>query len=328
MKEVMKFFLLGLMVLLFSCSGEESTGSAEKQLIQIGTGSVSGVYYPTGGAIAKIVNKKSSDYLLEISAISTSGSVFNVNSLMSGDLELGIVQSDRQAEAWLGQGEWEDKGPQENLRSLFSIHSESVSLLVAIDAAIESIEDLKGKKVNIGNPGSGQRANALDILDYKGIDWTSDLEAFSLKQNEAVKMLQEGRLDALFFTVGHPSASFTEATGGRREVIFIPIVDIDSLLKEKTYYTKSKIPIHFYPKAVNEKDVKTFGVKATLCTSAEIPDRIVYAVVKEIFDNLDEFKSLHPAFSLLDQEKMLTGLTAPIHDGALRYYRERGIILE
>ncbi|MBB6481350.1 TAXI family TRAP transporter solute-binding subunit [Spirochaeta isovalerica] len=312
-------------LLLTGCKGESEEKSSPRTYVSIGTGGVTGVYYPTGGAISTIVNKKSNEYNLNVSAESTGGSVFNINAIMNGDMAFGIVQSDRQAQAYRGEAEWSESGPQEKLRSVFSIHPESVTILAAVDAGIESISDLKGKTVNIGNPGSGNRGNAIDALENGGINWETDLIAEGMKASEAAKMLQEGRIDAYFYTVGHPSSSFKEATAGRRAVKFIPVTDIQNLLDKYSYYAKSEIPIEFYPNAANEENIPTYGVKATLCTSSDVPDYIVYVVTKEIFDNFEEFKTLHPAYGLLTRENMLDGLTAPIHDGAMKYYREAGL---
>lgn len=325
MRFAKTFSLIIVLISFLACSERETSTSSDMRYYIIGTGSVSGVYYPTGGAISKIVNKKSGTYNLSFRAESTSGSVANVNAIMAGTQGFGIIQSDRQAQAWLGEAEWSDKGPQEKLRSVFSIHSESVTLVAAVDANINAVEDLVGKRVNIGNPGSGQRGNAIDVLNNSGLNWEEDMESFGMKQTEAVKMLLENRIDALFYTVGHPSGTFKELTGGRREVKFIPIDDVDDLIGRFSYYTISKIPVSFYPKALNKNDVPTFGVKATLCTTEDTPDDIVYALTKEIFENFEEFKALHPSFSLLTKERMLEGLTAPIHDGALKYYKEVGL---
>ncbi len=299
---------------------------AKTQFVTIGTGGITGVYYPTGGAIAKMVNKKKKEYGIRATVESTGGSVFNVNAVMNGDLEFGIVQSDRQYQAINGLAEWKDKGPQKDLRSVFSIHPESVTLVAAVDAGIKDIKDLKGKKVNIGNPGSGQRQNAIDALEAVGIDIDKDLQAESIKASEAASLLQDGRIDAFFYTVGHPSGAIKEATSGARKVRLATITGIDALLAKYPYYAKATIPVSLYPGAQNDKDVETFGVKATLVTSAKVPDEVVYAITKEVFDNFDEFKKLHPAYSTLTKENMLEGLSAPMHPGALKYFKEVGLI--
>lgn len=299
---------------------------AKTKFVTIGTGGITGVYYPTGGAIAKMVNKKKKEYGIRATVESTGGSVFNVNAVMNGDLDFGIVQSDRQYQATTGLDEWKDKGPQKDLRAVFSIHPESVTLVVAVDAGIQDIKDLKGKKVNIGNHGSGQRQNAIDALGAIGINPEKDLTAMSIKASEAPGLLQDGRIDAFFYTVGHPSGAIKEATSGARKVRFATITGIDSLLAKYPYYAKSVIPVALYPSAQNDKDVATFGVKATFVTSAKVPDEVVYAITKEVFDNFEDFKKLHPAYSTLTKESMLEGLSAPIHPGAMKYYKEVGLI--
>lgn len=299
---------------------------AKTQFVTIGTGGITGVYYPTGGAIAKMVNKKKKEYGLRATVESTGGSVFNVNAVMNGDLEFGVVQSDRQYQAMKGLAEWKDKGPQKDLRAVFSIHPESVTLAAAVDAGAKDIKDLKGKRVNLGNPGSGQRQNAIDAFTAVGIDPEKDITAEGIKASEAPGILQDGRIDAFFYTVGHPSGAFKEATSGARKVRFVSITGIDDLLKKFPYYAKSVIPIAMYPGAQNDADVPTFGVKATLVTSAKVPDDVVYAITKEVFDNFEEFKKLHPAYSTLTKEAMLDGLSAPLHPGAMKYYKEAGLM--
>ncbi len=298
---------------------------AKTTFVTIGTGGITGVYYPTGGAIARIVNKKRKVYGLRCTVESTGGSVFNVNAIMAGDLEFGVVQSDRQFQAMKGLAEWKDKGPQKDLRAVFTVHPESITLVAANDAGIKSINDLRGKRVNIGNPGSGQRQNSIDGLTNAGIDYKKDLKAEGVKAAEAPGLLQDGRIDAFFYTVGHPSGAIKEATAGRRKVHFVSITKVDKLLKKYPYYAKAVIPIKLYPGATNTKDVQTFGVKATFVTSAKVPDRVVYAVTKEVFDNFESFKKLHPAYQVLTKQNMLEGMSAPIHPGAMKYYKESGL---
>ncbi|RUM35439.1 MAG: C4-dicarboxylate ABC transporter substrate-binding protein [Desulfobulbus sp.] len=318
-------FSIALVAAMMMCL---SPAMARTKFVTIGTGGITGVYYPTGGAIAKMVNKKKKEYGIRATVESTGGSVFNINAVMNGDLEFGIAQSDRQYQAVHGLAEWKDKGPQKDLRAVFSIHPESVTLVAAIDSGVKSIKDLKGKKVNIGNPGSGQRQNAIDALEAVGIDINKDIQAESIKASEAASLLQDGRIDAFFYTVGHPSGAIKEATSGARKVLIADVAGpgIDKLLAKYPYYAKAIIPIKLYPGAKNDKDVQTFGVKATLITSAKVPDEVVYAITKEVFDNFEAFKKLHPAYGTLTKEKMLEGLSAPIHPGALKYYKEVGLM--
>jgi len=303
----------------------EAPEKAKTTFITIGTGGITGVYYPTGGAIARIVNKKKDVYGIRCAVESTGGSVFNVNAIMAGDLQFGVVQSDRQFQAINALEEWKDKGKQEDLRAVFSIHPESITLVAAVDADIHDIADLKGKRVNIGNPGSGQRQNSIDALEAVGIDYKTDMNAEGIKASESASLLQDGRIDAFFYTVGHPSGSIKEATAGARKVRFASITGVDSLLAKYPYYAKAFIPVKLYPGAENTENVDTFGVKATFVTSAKVPEDVVYAVTKEVFDNFEDFKKLHPAYAELTKEGMLEGLSAPLHPGALKYYKEVGL---
>jgi TRAP transporter TAXI family solute receptor len=306
--------------------GAGDADSGKPRFAAIGTGGVSGVYYPTGGNIAKLVNEKKATYNITCTAESTGGSVANVNSLLNGDFEFGVVQSDIQYQAYNGKGGWAEKGPQKTLRAVFSIHSELLTLVAADDAEISSLADLRGKRVNIGNPGSGQRLNATDALAAAGLDPAEDVIAESVKAAEAPGMLQDGRLDAFFYTVGHPSGAIKEATAGTRSVHFVPITGIDELLSKTPYYARGSVPVAEYPKATSKSDVPTFGVKATLMTTANVPDDMVYAVTKEVFENFDSFRVLHAAYKGLTREQMLEGLSAPLHDGAKKYFVEAGLI--
>ena len=304
-----------------------SIAHAKTTFVTIGTGGVTGVYYPTGGAISRMINAKRKQYKVRALVESTEGSVYNVNAVMQDQLEFGIVQSDRQYQAWKGLAEWQPQGRQKRLRSVFSIHSESIILLATEKSGIKKISDLKGKRVNIGSQGSGQRQNAIDILKAVGLDYQKDIQAEAFKAADAPSLLQNDRLDAFFYTVGHPSGAIKEATSGTSKVRFIPITgpDIKKWVETVPYYAQTQIPMQYYPSAVNQQDVPTIGMKATLVTSIKVPVSVVYAVVKEVFDNLDQFKKLHPAYALLTRKSMLEGLTAPLHPGALKYYKKSGI---
>lgn len=320
----MNRIIILLTVLLFGILGEPEAFS--RTFVTIGTGGVTGVYYPTGGAISRMVNKKFTEYGIKATVESTAGSVYNINAVLSGDLEFGVAQSDRQFQAYNGLAEWAEAGPQKDLRSVFSIHPESITLLAAADSGIKNVKDLKGKRVNIGNPGSGQLQNSKDVLAAFEVSLNS-INAEQVKAVEAPGLLQDEKIDAFFYTVGHPNGNIKEATSGRIKVIIVPIngPGIEALLKKHSYYAKAIIPAEFYPNATNNEDVQSIGVKATFVTSSKLDDAIVYAITKEVFDNFEEFKKLHPAYGILTKENMLQGLSAPIHRGALRYYKEAGL---
>jgi len=297
-----------------------------RTFVTIGTGGVTGVYYPTGGAISRMLNKKSRQYGIKATVESTGGSVYNINAVLSGELEFGIAQSDRQYQAYHGLAEWKKAGAQKDLRAVFSIHPESITLIAAARAGIATVADLKGKRVNIGNPGSGQLQNAKDVLAAFGVSLDS-IHPEHAKAVEAPSLLQDEKIDAFFYTVGHPNGNIKEATSGRIKVRIVPIdgAPAEALLKKYPYYAPSVIPAAFYPNAENNGDIASVGVKATLVTSARLSENVVYALTKEVFDNLEAFKKLHPAYAVLTRENMLQGLSAPIHAGALKYYREAGL---
>ncbi len=307
-------------ILLTSCSGEKT------KFVTIGTGGVTGLYYPTGGAIARMINQKHDQYRIKMTVESTAGSVYNINAVLNGDLEFGVAQSDRQYQAYHGLAEWTEQGRQTDLRSVFSIHPESITLIAAQGSGIREVTDLKGHRVNLGNPGSGQLQNSRDVLSTAGLS-EDDLMAEYVKAVEAPGLLNDERIDAFFYTVGHPNGNIKEATAGRIKVFMVPIrgSGIDAMVERHPYYAPTTIPRSYYPKAINIEDIQTVGVKATLVTCDQVDTEIVYAITKEVFQNLEDFKQLHPAYQVLTAENMLQGLSAPIHRGALKYYRETGL---
>ncbi|MGE4265978.1 MAG: TAXI family TRAP transporter solute-binding subunit [Deferribacterales bacterium] len=321
----MKKFFLFIAAALFAVSLVPTAFA--KTFVTIGTGGVTGVYYPTGGAISRMVNKKSDVYDIKSTVESTGGSVYNVNAVIAGDLEFGISQSDIQYQAFKGLESWKDKGPQKKLRSVFSLHPEIVTIVATENSGIKKLADMKGKRINIGNPGSGQYINSEDVFDAAGLKF-SDVKVEKAKAVESPALLQDERIDAFFYTVGHPNSNIKEATSGRIKVRFVPVegAQADYLIKKFPYYVKTYINIKDYPTASGDgKNVPAVGVKATLVTSSDVPDKVVYAITKEVFDNFDEFKTLHPAFANLTKQEMLEGLTAPVHPGALKYYKEAGL---
>jgi TRAP transporter TAXI family solute receptor len=295
--------------------------------ITIGTGGVTGVYYPTGGAICRLVNKGRKEHGIRCSVESTGGSVYNANTIRQGELDMGVVQSDVQYKALKGEGdEFADQGPFEDLRAVFSVHPEPFTVVARADAGIESFDDLKGKRVNVGNPGSGQRSTMEVVMDRKG--WTMDDFALAseLKSAEQAQALADNKIDAIVFTVGHPSGSIQEATT-TVDAVLVPVEgpEIDALVEEFPYYSKAVIPGGMY--RGTDEDVNTFGVRATFVTSAAVPDEVVYEVVKAVFENFDDFTKLHPAFANLKKEEMVSAaLSAPLHPGAEKYYKEAGLM--
>lgn len=310
-------------------TGALSSGAlaAKATFVTIGTGGITGVYYPTGGAIAKIINAKKDTYNIRASVESTGASKFNINAINSGDLEFGIAQADTQYMAYKGIGDWEGK-PVSKLRFVFALAPEAVTFVAAEDSNIKSLKDVKGKVINLGDPGSGNRINAVQVFKAVGIDTEKDFKAEGLKPADAPHTVQDGKIDGFFYTVGHPNGNIKEATAGKRKCRIVPITGMESLLKECPYYSMTKIDMSQYPDATNAADgtVETLGMLATFVTSSDIPDEVVYAITKEVVENLEEFKALHPALASITKESLLEGRTAPLHPGAEKYYREAGLI--
>ena len=319
----MKLKLAGAIAALSLAAG---AAMAQQTFIAIGTGGVTGVYYPTGGAICRLVNRGRSEHGIRCGVESTGGSVFNINAIRGGELEFGVAQSDWQFHAFRGTSRFEEQGAFEELRAVFSVHPEPFTVVARADAGIANFEDLKGKRVNLGNPGSGQRGT-MDVV-MEALGWTTDDFALAaeLQAAEQSQALCDNNIDAMIYTVGHPSGSIQEATTACDSVLVNVTGDaIDGLVNDRPYYRTATIPGGMY--RGNDNDTTTFGVGATFVTSASVPDDVVYEVVKAVFDNIDQFKGLHPAFANLDPAEMAKdGLSAPLHAGAERYYREAGLL--
>lgn len=303
-----------------------AASAQEDTFVTIGTGGVTGVYYPTGGAICRLVNRNRAEHGIRCSVESTGGSVYNVNALRQGQLEFGVAQSDVQSQAYNGEGEFTE--PFEGLRAVFSVHPEPFTVVARADAGIESFDDLQGKRVNIGNPGSGQRVLMERLMEAKG--WTtSDFAlASELQAAEQSQALCDNNIDAMVYSVGHPSGSIQEATTACDSVLVdVTGPEVDQLIEENNYYRVATIPGGMY--RGNDGDTTTFGVGATFVTSEQVSEDVAYEVTKAVFENIDQFRSLHPAFADLDPEQMANdGLSAPLHPGAQRYFEEAGLLQE
>ncbi len=306
--------------------GIAGVASAQQTFIAIGTGGVTGVYYPAGGAICRLVNRNRAEHGIRCGVESTGGSIFNINAIRTGELEFGVAQSDWQFHAFNGSSRFEDDGPFEDLRAVFSLHPEPFTVVARSDADVTSFDDLAGKRVNIGNPGSGQRGTMDVVMEAMG--WTTDTfsQATELPPGEQALALCDNNIDAIVYTVGHPSGAIQEATTACDTVLVNVDNDaIRALVEDRPYYRMATIPGGMY--RGTDADVTTFGVGATFVTSATVADEVVYQVVKAIFEDLDQFKGLHPALDILVPEQMVSdGLSAPLHPGAERFYREAGLI--
>ncbi|HSA80435.1 MAG TPA: TAXI family TRAP transporter solute-binding subunit [Geminicoccaceae bacterium] len=329
-RAVLSLCLLALAACAAERAPSSTTSTAAPQraagTIYIGTAGVTGVYYPAGGAVCRLVNEDRARHGLHCSVESTEGSAANIAGIETGDLDFGVVQSDLQYEAYRGVGRFAPAGAFEELRSVFSLHAEPFTVVALSNAGIARFGELPGKRVNIGNPGSGQRATMEALMQAEG--WTSDSFALvtELDSTAQSQALAAQTVDAIVFTVGHPSGAILEATKVA-DVRLIPVTGpaVDRLIADAPYYAKAVIPGGFYRGTSN--DTPTFGVRATLVTSTATSDEVVYQLVKSVFEGFDRFEALHPALGQLDKREMIeAALTAPLHPGAERYYREAGLL--
>jgi uncharacterized protein len=305
-----------------------SAGSADAagKFISIGTGGVTGVYYPTGAAICRLVNKESKSNGIRCSVESTGGSIYNINTIRAGELDMGVAQSDWQYHAYHGTSKFADQGPFKELRAVFSVHAEPVTIVARKDSNIHKVMELKGKRVNIGNAGSGTRGSWDVMAEALGFGPDALKLATEFKSSEQSQALCDNKIDAFFFLVGHPSGSIKEATTScEANLVEVAGPAIDKLVADNSYYRKAVIPGGMY--TGSDKDTATYGVGATFVSSTKTPDDTVYAVVKAVFTNFDTFKKLHPAFANLKKEEMVKdALSAPLHGGAMKYYKEAGLV--
>ncbi len=317
-----KVFLttLSAVATVFSVSASAETS------VTIGTGGQTGVYYQVGQSVCKLVKK--ADIGINCAAPSTAGSIANINAIKVGDQQFGVAQSDWQYHAVHGTSKFADQGPDEKLRSVFSIYPEPFTVVARKDSGIKTFSDLKGKRVNIGPASSGFRGTMEEIMN--GLGWTQrDLKlAAELKPAEAPKSLCDNNLDAFVYAVGHPNAAISQAFA-TCDVLLVPLTDdetktvVDKLTTEFDYYSPATIAAGLYKGS--DQDTQTFGVGATFVTSSDVPEEVVYNITKVIFENFGEFKKLHPAFANLKEEDMVNNLrSAPLHSGAEKYYKEKG----
>jgi len=319
----MKKIIFIICVITMVCT--EISYCKENTYLTIGTGDITGLYYLTGGAISRIVNSRSSETGLRLNVKSTSGSVYNIDNVVSETIELGIVQSDRLYQAVNGTQKWQHKANKQ-LRAVFGIHTEAVTLIASERSGITCISHLKDKRVNLGHPDSGQRQNAIHALESQGFDFNKDLNATEFEDYKVPELIHLNQLDAAFITAGHPTDFFNAICSGNSKVRFIPMIKLDTILKKYPYYNETQINVSLYPGQSNQTDVKTFGVKSILITSEKIDERDIYLITKAIFSKITVFKKYHPAYTSLSPHYMVEDLNAPIHPGALKYFKEAKLI--
>jgi len=325
MKQILKTAKLAAIVgAALSAAAFSGPVAAQQKFMTIGTGGVTGVYYAAGGAICRLVNKDRAKHGIRCSVESTGGSVFNVNTIKAGELDLGFAQSDVQFNAAKGVGQFKDAGAYGDLRAVFSVHPEPFTVVARKEANVKTFADFKGKRFNVGNPGSGTRSSMEELIGALGWKMSDFGLAAELKADEHGPALCDGKIDGFFYAVGHPSANIQDPTTScGAKLVSLTGPEIDKMLADRPYYAKATIPGGMYPG--NPDPTETYGVLATVVSSAKTPADTVYTIVSAVFENFDDFKKLHPALANLKPEDMVkNGLSAPLHEGALRYYKEKG----
>jgi len=294
------------------------------EFITIGTGGVTGTYYPTGGAICRMMNKERKTTGIRCSVESTGGSVYNVNTINANELDFGIAQSDTAYQGYNGEGKFKGKAVK-GLRSVLAIYPELLAFVVTKSSGIKSLADVKGKKLNVDIPGSGTRMTTDIVLEAFGIKHSDLALANELKSSEGPTMLKDNKIDGYFGVFGHPTANIKDASNSVDvDLVAIDGKPIDDLVAKYSYYAKGIISGTFY-KGV-EHDTPSIGVKAVLVTKDTISDKVVYTLTKTILDNFEAFKKLHPAYKTITKESLLDGLAVPQHPGAIKAFKEAGLI--
>ncbi len=287
----------------------------------IGTGGVTGVYYPVGGATSKIVND--ADVGMRLTVESTGGSVFNISAIQAGQLDLAIAQSDVVYQAYNGEAAF-DGEPVDSLRTVMGLHPEPMHLVCDADSGVEGFDDIAGKRVSIGNSGSGMLNTVRAMLDAKGMS-EDDFEPEYLRAAEAPDFLRDGRIDCFFYTVGIGGAAIQDITT-TSDVHLVPLADDEfaAMIEAAPYYAFATVPAGTY--GGQDEDVTLFGVKALFVTSTAMSEDEMYTIVSAILDNIEDFRAIHPALANLTDEDFLSGLGAPLHPGAQRAYEDAGLM--
>lgn len=316
MKKIISLALVVLMLatLLVACGKTET--------MTMGTGGTSGTYYGYGGIIGSQIKTSAG---INVNVVSTDGSKANILGIHAGNYQLGTVQSDVMAYAWAGSRSFESEGAIDTFRVVGGLYAEAVQL-VTMNPDIKSVADLAGKKVSIGASGSGVYFNAMDVLAAAGLteaDIVPQYQSFA----DSADALKDGKIDAAFIVAGPPTPAIAELfTANTAYLVPIDGEIADKLLEDCPYYTVHAIPANTYKGQTEE--VKTVTVKATLIVSASASEESVYELTKAIFENIDAIKSAHAKGEELSLENATSGMTAPFHAGAAKYFAEKGITVE
>ena len=326
MKPVLTWVLRSTCLALLLVYSLPVTSAATEPLATIGTGSIEGVYYSAGGAVAKMFNMKRQEFGGWMANKSTEGSLQNIEQVLSGDVDFGIAQANFLFFAWNGE-EVFDGQPKKNLRAVLGLYTEDLTLIAAEDAGINTPADLKGKRVNVGAPGSSDEITTSHVLELLEVD-PAEVNMTQYHTYLASEMIQTNDIDAYFYTVGHPNLSIMEATEGKRKVHLIPFEQkfIDEVAALRPYFTAVNIDTAYYGRLDVTGGIPTIGIQSVLFTRADMNEETVYRVVKQVMENLDLFRQQHPAFASLNSKKMAQDIVIPLHPGAESYFRETGIL--
>ena len=273
-----------------------------------------------------MINRYSKRDNIRCSVEATPASIFNINALRSNAVDLAIIQSDWAYYAYTGKNIFKSLGPMLKLRSIFSMHTEAFTIVASNRSDIKDINDLKGKRVNIGNPGSGIKATMELLMQKKGWSKKTFKFASDLGSSEQAQALCDNKVDAIIYVVGHVNGSIQEAAS-TCDIRIVPVSakDIDFIMAGNSHYIRATIPGGLYQGVPEE--VTTFGVKSLLVTSEDIEEEVVYKVTKDIIENLKNFRAMHPSLANLTIEDMIPDNSiVPIHKGAKRYYKEIGYL--
>jgi uncharacterized protein len=314
--------LITLSMILAACGtkevdkGKVDTDDEKPKFISILTGGTGGTYYPLGGSFAKIIGDATG---IETNAETSGASAENMTTLKNGDAEVAFSQTDIASYAIEGKLMFEGKAV-DNVKAIGTLYPETIQIVTTKKSGITSVEDLKGKKVSVGAPGSGTAPNAEQILEVHGMTF-DDIEKQDLSFDESTQGIQDGTIDAAFVTAGTPTGA-VEGLSATEDVVIIPIEQdkIDALIKKYPYYVKDEIPNGTYGL---ESAVTTVAVQAMLVVSSDLSEAVVYDITKSIFENLD--KVTHAKGKLIKLENALNGVGIDVHPGAQKYFDEKGV---
>ena len=313
MKKIISLALVLCMVLaLAACTGGAGTS------MTMGTGGTSGTYYGYGGVLGQYIKNHAG---INVTVVSTDGSKANIQGIAAGNYQLGTVQSDVMAYAWEGTRSFETEGKVDSFRVVAGLYAEAVQL-VTMNPEIKSVKDLKGKAVSIGAPGSGVYFNAIDVLTAAGLK-EEDIKAQYQSFADSADALKDGKIDAAFIVAGAPTPAITELCA-TNSAYLVPIDGevAKNLMAACPFYTTYKVPAGTYNG--QSEDVETVTVKATLIVSASASEEDVYKLTAAIFDNIDAIKAENAKGGELSIENATSGMTAPFHKGAAKYFTEKG----